>query len=103
MIIQFNTDNIISGNREHTEPMEAYVKEQLDRFKDVRRIEIHMGDENSHKQGGNDIRCMIEVKLEGVAPLAVTTHADKQFDALKDAVAKMKTVLDKKQEKSRSY
>ena len=103
MMIQFNTDNIISGNREYTEPLENLIAEQLERFDEhITRVEVHLGDENSHKQGTNDIRCMIEARLEGFPPVAVTNHSNDQYYAVKGALDKLKSVLDTKLGKLRS-
>ena len=103
MMIQFNTDNIISGNKEYTAPLETLIAEQLQRFEEyISRIEVHLGDENSHKQGTDDIRCMIEARLEGFQPVAVTNHSDDQYYAVKGAIDKLKSVLDTKLGKLRS-
>lgn len=46
----------------------------------VTRVEVHLGDENGDKSGADDKRCMMEARLEGRRPVAVTHHAD-TFDA----------------------
>ncbi len=104
MMIQFNTDNVISGNRERMQPFEKLIADQLSRFSEyITRIEVHLGDENSHKQGTNDIRCMLEARLEGFQPVAVTNHAGDQHYAVKGAIDKMKSVLDTKLSKLRNH
>ncbi|HEU4497084.1 MAG TPA: HPF/RaiA family ribosome-associated protein [Flavobacterium sp.] len=95
MQIQFNTDNVIEGN----ERMQAYFTSELEsklhRFEDkITRIEIHLGDENSDKFGLNDKRCMIEARLAGMKPVAVTNNADTIEKAFGGAADKIKKVLD---------
>ena len=103
-MIQINTDNVISGTQERMQPLEALIADQLDRFSEhITRIEVHLGDENSHKQGTNDIRCMIEARLEGIQPVAVTNHAADQHYAVKGAIDKMKSILDRKLGKMKNH
>lgn len=45
-----------------------------------------MSDENSHKSGQKDKRCMMEAKLEGRQPIAVT-HQDATVDLAMDGAA----------------
>jgi hypothetical protein len=104
MMIQFNTDNVISGSQEKMSQFEALISEQLGRFSDhISRIEVHFGDENGHKQGTDDIRCMLEARLEGFQPVAVTNHAGDQHYAIKGALDKMKSLLDTKLGKQRNH
>lgn len=103
-MIQFNTDNIISGSQEKMKQFEALISEQLGRFSEhISRVEVHLGDENGHKQGTDDIRCMLEARLEGFQPVAVTNHAGDQHYAIKGALDKMKSLLDTKLGKLRNH
>lgn len=104
MQIQFNTDNHIEGH----ERMEAYfsssIEEALKKFEDkITRIEVHIGDENSAKEGGNDKRCLIEARIAGMKPVAVTNHADTVELAVNGAIDKIKRVLSTTFEKLRTY
>jgi Sigma 54 modulation protein / S30EA ribosomal protein len=48
----------------------------LQRFGDrITRVEVHLGDENGPKHGQNEKRCMMEARLKGRRPIAVTHHA----------------------------
>ena len=103
-MIQFNTDNNIQGSEQRRAHFEPIISEQLSRFSDqVTRIEVHLTDENSHKQGINDIRCMLEARLEGMQPIAVTNLAADQHQAVKGAIDKLKSALDKRIGKLRTY
>ena len=55
---------------------------------------MHLSDENSGKAGKNDQRCVLEARLQGRSPVAVTEHADSQGQAIKGATEKMVSLLD---------
>lgn len=95
MTIQFNTDNNVSMSEELRAPLIELVSEELNRFSDqITRIEVHLSDENSDKQGLNDKRCMIEVRLSGMKPIAVTNHASTHEKAVGGAINKLRTSLE---------
>jgi hypothetical protein len=60
----------------------------------VTRLEVHFNDENSHKGGEDDKRCMLEARLEGMQPIAVTNNGATEEHALKGAIDKLKAALD---------
>jgi len=95
MTIQFNTDNNIAGSVELRAPLISLISEELSRFShQITRLEVHLTDENGPKEGLNDKRCMIEARLEGMKPIAVTNHANTHEEAVEGAVDKLKTSLD---------
>jgi ribosome-associated translation inhibitor RaiA len=90
MKIQFNTDRHISGSEEQRAPMIALITEELSRFSSqISRVEVHLSDENSNKGGVNDKRCVLEARLEGFPPIAVTNKADSVEHALDGAIDKL--------------
>ncbi len=95
MQIQFNTDNNIKGTEEFRGPLEESINQSLDRFAErITRIEVHFNDQNSHKSGQDDKRCMLEARLEGMQPIAVTNNGSSEANALKGALDKLKASLD---------
>lgn len=93
MQIQVTTDNHIEGSEGLTHHVESVVADTLDRFNDrVTRVEVHLGDENSHKHGGH--WCTIEAKLAGMPPAAATAQADTLNRAIDAAAEKLLNVLD---------
>lgn len=95
MIIQFNTDHKIPGSERQSAYFSPIIAEALGRFSNqITRIEVHLTDENSHKEGQDDKRCMLEARLEGLNPIAVTSHGESIERAVKGAIEKMKTALD---------
>lgn len=96
MIIQFNTDNNVSGSEKVTTPLTALILEQLNRYKDhITRIEVHLSDENGPKAGPNDIRCLLEARIERRQPIAVTNNANTYELAITGATEKLIASLDK--------
>jgi len=94
MTIQFNTDNNITGSEEHRAPLIALISEELSRFSQhITRLEVHLSDENGHKDGLNDKRCLLEARIEGRQPIAVTNLANTHEQAVEGAVDKLKTSL----------
>jgi len=95
MIIQFNTDSNIDGSERLNVYFTNTISDSLDRFNSyITRIEVHISDENAQKKGKNDHRCMIEARLEGRQPIAVSENADTVEQALKGALDKLKASLD---------
>jgi ribosomal subunit interface protein len=95
MTIQINSDNNIKGTEGLSSFVESTIADTLKRFDNhITRIEVHLNDENSHKSGVNDKRCMLEARLEGMQPIAVTAHGDTIHEALKGALTKLKSSLD---------
>lgn len=77
MKIQFNTDKTIEWNERLDAYFSSQISKELDRFGDhVTRVEVHLSDENGTKEGFNDIRCLIEVRMEGKQPVASSNQAD---------------------------
>lgn len=96
MIIQINTDDNISQSDAQPQRTEATIRNVLDRFADhVTRVEVHLSDENSDKKSGSaDMRCLLEARLEGLQPVAVTEFAATVEQAVDGAARKMRRSLD---------
>lgn len=95
MQIIVNTDHHLIGSEELVARVQADVTATLDRFDDhVTRVEVHLNDENSVKAGANDKRCMMEARVRGHPPVAVTAHADSVDLAIAAASDKLERALD---------
>jgi ribosome-associated translation inhibitor RaiA len=104
MLIQVNTDNHISGRDALTARVEATISSVLDRYShQITRVEVHLSDENSHKGGPNDKRCLLEVRIEHRPPTAVTHLAPSVDEAVSGASDKMLSALDSALGKLRGY
>ena len=90
MQIQVNTDNHIHGREEIVALVETSVEGAVGRFHDrITRVEAHLSDTNSHKTKGDDIRCVLEARLAGHQPIAVTHQASTVELALSGAADKL--------------
>jgi hypothetical protein len=96
MQIQINTDRNIEGRETMAAQVSGIVESALSRFSDrITRIEVHLNDENSDKKGGHDdLRCMMEARLEGRQPVAVSHQAATVDQAVDGAVDKMTSLID---------
>jgi len=94
MIIQINTDKNIAGTDKLSAYLDSAITEELARYSDkISRLEVHLSDENSHKEGQNDKRCMLEARVEGIQPIAVTNQAATTEQAIDGALDKLKASL----------
>ena len=95
MKIQFNTDVHIDGTEALSAQVAATVEQALKRFDEhLTRVEVHLSDENGGKSGPHDQRCMLEARLEGRQPVAVTDHAATLEQAVQGATHKLVRLLD---------
>ena len=104
MQIQINTDKNVEGNERLVTYFTSELNNELTRFDDkITRIEVHFGDENSTKFCKNDKRCLIEVRLAGLQPIAVTDHSESIEKAFYNALVKVKKILETTYEKMKAH
>ena len=95
MMIQVNTDAKIHGGEGFTAKIKEIVEATLSRFSEqITRVEVHLSEETGHEHGQDDKRCMMEARLEGHQPLAVTHHAASSDQAIDGAVEKLERLLE---------
>lgn len=95
MTIQLNTGKNLNIPESFSEKLEGLLTEELSRVSEhITRLEVHLSDENGIKDGQNDKRCMIEARLEGRQPIAVTADADTHEQSVAEAIDKLKNSLD---------
>jgi hypothetical protein len=94
MLIQINTDRNINGSETYIQKLKGEIEQALHRVSShITRVEVHLSDENGDKSGRNDKRCVLEVRLEGRPPIAVTHLAETTDQAVAGAVEKAKTSI----------
>ncbi|HEY5237108.1 MAG TPA: HPF/RaiA family ribosome-associated protein [Rhizomicrobium sp.] len=95
MQIQVNTDHNVEGHEELARSVEAEVNAVLGRYSDhITRVEVHLSDENGAKSGGADKRCLMEARLAGHQPVAVSYEAASVEDAFDGAAKKLQRLLE---------
>jgi hypothetical protein len=94
MKIQFNTDKNIDGTEDFTSPFIVLIEEELKQYKDqITRIEVHLSDEDGDKEGLNAKRCLLEARISGMKPIAVSSQSDTEEQALTESLNKLNTSL----------
>jgi len=95
MTIQLNADNNLKINKDYAKKLNAIIDDSFKRYSEyLTRIEVHFSDENSHKTSSNDKKCVLEAKLKGREPIAVSDFGDTYDLAFDSAIDKMKASLD---------
>jgi hypothetical protein len=101
MIIQINTDKNLSVDDNENVALSEIISAGLKRYiEKITRIEVHLGDVDGKKESASDKRCLLEARLEGINPIAVSNFADSHKTAVKGAIDKLKTALDTRLKKS---
>src|SRR5665213_1662487 len=86
MQIQINSDHNFELHEALAGQVSEVVESALSRVSDhITRVEVHLSDENGNKKGPNDQRCMMEARLEGCQPIAVTHQAASLDEAVDGA------------------
>lgn len=102
MQVQINTDHNIKGHEALAARVRQLVESALNRIGDrITRVEVHLSDENSHKGGQKDKRCMMEARLKGRRPVAVTHQAATLDQAVDGAIDKLAGLIDSTLERQR--
>jgi len=90
MHIQVNTDHKIEGHEALAARIRGVVENALSRVSDhIMRVEVHLTDESGPKSRENNKRCMMEARLEGHQPIAVTDEAETIDLAVNGAAEKL--------------
>lgn len=104
MEILINTDHNIEGTAQMRVYFQEQIETQFERFREhLSRIEVKISDENGDKKSENDKRCVLEARIKGMQPIAVTSFGNTVEKAFNTAADKMKTSLDSTIGKLRSY
>ena len=93
-VIVRTDNNLNSGDLQNY--VESAVTAAVGRFgQQVTRVEAHVGDDNSRsKSGANDMRCMLEARVAGAKPVAVTHQAENVKQAVNGAADKLLKALE---------
>ncbi len=96
MQVLVNTDHHITGSESVTARVEGIVHDAMDRFGErVTRVEVHLNDVNGAKLGDRDKRCMMEARLSGLKPIAVSHQAPTLLEAIDAAADKLQRAVDR--------
>lgn len=94
MQILVNSDHTVTGTDALTERVAGIVADAVGHFADrITRVEVHLNDVNGEKHSANDKRCMLEARVGGLKPIAVTHQAAHMAEALHGAAEKLERAL----------
>jgi len=95
MQILVNSNESVSSSESASGRVESMIADALERYADrITRVEVHLSDENAEKGGQRDKRCMIEARLGGLKPIAVTHTAATMPLAIAGATEKLERALE---------
>ena len=95
MQIQVNTDHNIEGRETLAAWIRGTVETALDRDSDhITRVEVHLTDEDGRKSGQNDKFCVMEARLEGRQPIAVSDRSETLEQAVNGAAGKLARLVE---------
>ncbi|MEG5058575.1 MULTISPECIES: HPF/RaiA family ribosome-associated protein [unclassified Microcoleus] len=98
MQVQIRTDHNIEGHEALADRISSVIKDALNRVSDrITSVDVHLSNQNSdrHEDGNDSMRCMIEARLEGHQPLAVTDQAATLDQAVDGATDKLTHLIDR--------
>ena len=95
MQIQVNTDHNIDGVEALAAHVKTVVEGALARFAhQITRVEVHLSDEAGGKGGDESIRCVMEARIDGHQPVAVTDNNATVHQAIAGAATKIEHAVD---------
>ena len=95
MQVLVNSNHTIDGGEDLTERVQGVVEGRLDRFEGrITRVEVHLNDLNGSKLGERDKRCMMEARIGGMKPIAVSHEAPTLTEAIHAAADKLERAIE---------
>jgi len=95
MQINVNTDKTIERHAGLDEHVQSVVSAALHHFgEQISRVEVHLSDNQSHKSEDGDNRCMMEARVSGYQPIAVTDHDATLHQSINGAADKLQRAID---------
>ena len=79
LFIQIHADNQIDRDSERDSRLEDQIRQRLARFEGrITDVEVHVSDVNGPRGGNADLRCSIEARVNGIAPVAAIDQAPRR-------------------------
>lgn len=95
MQVNINTDKTIERHAGLDQHVQDVVSAAVQRFgEQITRVEVHLSDNNSQKSADGDNRCLMEARLTGYQPVAVSAHAATLHQAIAGAADKLKRAIE---------
>ena len=96
LFIQIHADSQIDKDGERDSRLEDQIRQRLARFEGrITDVEVHVSDVNGTRGSGNsDLRCSIEARVSGIAPVAAIDEGDTVDRAVIGAAKKVVRAID---------
>jgi hypothetical protein len=95
LFIQIHADNQIERDNGRDGRLEEQIRQRLARFEDrITDVEVHVSDVNGPRGGAADLRCTMEARVSGIAPVAAIDQGDTVDRAVIGAAKKVVRALD---------
>jgi ribosome-associated translation inhibitor RaiA len=95
MQININTDKTIERHQGLDDHVASVVTAALARFGEhITRVEAHLSDDNSQKSADGGNRCLLEARVTGYQPIAVSQHSATLHQAISGAAEKLERAVD---------
>ncbi len=95
MQIDVSTDSHIDGREKLTRYVQGHVETALERFSArITRVEVHLSDASGNKEGREDTKCVMEVRIGGRPPVAVKSQESNVDQAITAATHKLKHLVE---------
>lgn len=96
MQVLTHTDKHIASTPQLSAKITGEVETALKRFStQITRVEVHLHDVNGDKRSDTDKRCVMEARLSGMEPVAVTEDAATIGEAIFGAAKKLQRTIDR--------
>lgn len=89
MLIQINAGDVQSSDALETKVNDEVHSALKHVESSITRVEAHLRDDNSHKHGGDDKRCVLEARIAGMKPLTVEESSDDLYKSIHLAAQKL--------------
>ncbi len=104
MKIEVRHDHHVEANARLIDYIQTHLSGEFARHAErLTHLEVHLSDENAGKHGEHDKKCMIEARLAGLKPVAVTAKGDTIEKSLDCAVDKLHHLLDHQEGKANAH
>jgi len=89
-----NSDHTVETPEDFADHVRGVIEHTLHHHQSqITRVEVHFSDEDGRKNGGNDKRCIMEARLAGRQPIAVSDQADSLDKVIQGAADKLKHAI----------
>lgn len=96
MDVQVRTDYHVAGDQGLIAYVEQEVSGGLEAFSQkITSVQVHLAEESGARKGPHELRCVVEARLGGHAPVAVTRRGNTKDVVVRGAVVDLRRALER--------